>query len=346
MMDFSNPHFESARWLWLAVAGPLLLAWLQWRAAAGRRRQLAQIASPHFIAELTRSHSPGRRVLKNVLLLIAVALTGLALARPQWGKMESHEQWLGEDILFVLDCSRSMTATDVLPSRLQRAKYSIQDFVVRHASGRVGLVAFAGTAFLQCPLTFDHDAFENALRDVDEKSLPVGGTDIGRALQEASHSMEKKSSRKLVVLITDGEDLEKSGVKAAESLAKDGITVYTIGVGTAAGAELQSANATGQMELVRDDKGELVHSHLDEETLTAIAKATGGSYYPLGRLGDGLARVRQTVESPAMGELGRAAAPGVERFHGFVALAIVLMVAESLVGTRRRNLAKNLKQLE
>lgn len=338
-MDITYPHFEAPHWLWLALAGLLFLFWLQRRASAARRQQLAKIASPHFIAELTRSHSPARRTLKNFLLLAAVALAGLALARPQWGKMEAREQWLGEDVLFVLDCSRSMLATDVQPNRLQRAKFGIQDFVEHHANGRVGLVVFAGTAFLQCPLTFDHDAFENALRDADEQTIPIGGTDIGRALSEAAHAMEKKSSRKLVLLVTDGEDLEKSGVRAAESLAKEGITIYAIGVGTADGAELRVANAAGQVEFVRDDKGEIVHSRLDETTLTAIAKATGGNYFPLGRLGEGFAHVRQSVEVPS-----QTAAPGIERFHGFVALAIGLMVAESLIGTRRRTPPNHWKQ--
>jgi Ca-activated chloride channel homolog len=335
-MDFTDPHFEALHWLWLAVAAPLLLAWLHRRAAVARRQQLARIASPHFVAELTRSHSPARRALKNILLLIAVALLGLALARPQWGKLEAHEQWLGEDILFVLDCSRSMLATDVPPDRLQRAKFAIRDFVQRHASGRVGLVAFAGTAFLQCPLTFDHDAFENALRDVNERTIPLGGTDLGRALQEALHTMGKKSSRKLVVLITDGEDLEKGGVRVAESLSNEGVTIFTIGVGTVAGTDLRAMNGAGQVEPVRDGKGEVVRSRLDEETLVAIAKATGGSYYPLGRLGEGLAKVRQSVETPATGAVSRTRTPGVERFHGFIAAALALMVAESLMGTRRR----------
>ena len=335
-MDFTNPHFEAPHWLWLAVIGPLLLLGLQRYAAVARRRQLASLASPHFVRELTRSHSPVRRVVKNLLTMLAVALLGVALARPQWGEMEAHEQWLGEDILFVLDCSRSMLATDVPPNRLTRAKLAIRDFVQRHASGRVGLVAFAGTAFLQCPLTFDHDAFENALRDMDERTIPVGGTDLGRALSEATRAMEQKSSRKLVLLITDGEDLEKGGLRVAESLAKDNVMIYTIGVGTAAGAELRAANAAGQMAPVLDARGEVVRSRLDAETLVAIAKATGGSYFPLGRLGEGLAKVRQSVETTIAGAMSRARVPGVERFHGFIAVAIALLVVESLIGTRRR----------
>src|SRR5208283_1974393 len=194
---------------------------------------------------------------------------------------------LGEDVVFVLDCSRSMLATDVMPSRLQRAKFSILEFVRRQSHGRVGLVAFAGSAFIQCPLTFDYDAFEETLLSVDDNTIPIPGTDIGRALNEAYRAMDQASRRKMIVLVTDGEDLEKSGVAAAKNLAANGVVVFTIGVGTSAGKEIQFANAAGQMQLVRDAGGQIVRSRLDETTLREIAEATGGSYYPLGVLGDG-----------------------------------------------------------
>src|SRR5206468_10536084 len=124
-----------------------------------------------------------------------------------------------EDVLFMLDCSKSMLATDVQPNRLARTKYAILDFVQRHGRSRVGLVAFSGQAFLQCPLTFDYDAFREALLAVAEQTIPVPGTDLGRALDEASRAMEKTERRKVMVLLTDGEDLEQSGIKTAQVLA-------------------------------------------------------------------------------------------------------------------------------
>ena len=336
-MDFAHPHFESPHWLWLAAIGPVLLFWLQRYAARARRMQLARVASPHFVAELTRSHSPARRGVKEVLLLAVIAMVGFALARPQWGELQSRDQWLGEDVMFVLDSSRSMLATDIAPNRLQRAKFGILDFVRRHGSGRVGLVAFAGSAFLQCPLTFDYAAFEDALMGMDERTIPVGGTDVGRALREAQHAMEKKGSRKLIVLLTDGEDLEQGGVREAEALAKDGVKVYTVGVGTPAGSEIRALTPEGQMDFVRNEKGEVVHSKLDEATLTGIAKATGGKYQALGRVGEGLAKVREAVETTGAGTPGRTQSRGVDRYHWPIALALILMVGESLLGTRRRS---------
>jgi Ca-activated chloride channel family protein len=336
-MNFTQPHFAEPRWLWLAVLGPLLLLALQFYAGRARKQQLAQIAAPDVLANLTRSHSPARRALKNFLLVLAVAGIGLALARPQWGVREITTKNLSEDIVFAIDCSRSMLAADVAPNRLQRAKLAVQDFVRRHTNGRVGLVAFAGQAFLQCPLTFDHGAFEDALLAIDEKSIVVPGTDVGRALDESFRAMEKMDRKKVIVLITDGEDLEKSGVKIATTLATSNVVVFTVGVGTEAGAEIRVINEQGQPELVRDAKGEVVRSRLDETTLRAIAQATKGDYEPLGALGEGLAKVRLAVESQ---DLFSGAAPtqqfGVDRFHFPLAIVLGLLVAESLIGTRRR----------
>jgi Ca-activated chloride channel homolog len=336
-MDFSHPHFEEPHWLWLAILGPVALALLHHYAAKARARQLASVVSSHVLGELTASHSPLRRRLKNALLLLSVACLALALARPQWGEYELADEWLGEDVVFALDCSNSMLATDVRPSRMQRAKLAILDFARQGGGGRVGLVAFAGGAFLQCPLTFDHEAFEDALLAMDEKTIPTPGTDIGRALKEAEHAMEKKSRRKLIVLVTDGEDLEKGGVQMAQSLKTNGVVVFTVGVGSPAGTEIQVMSQTGQMELLRDAKGEVVRSRLDEETLRAIAQATGGSYYPLGPRGDGLSRARSafaTLDDSSGSK--RARRRGVERFHVPVALALFLLTVERLMGTRRR----------
>ena len=212
-----------------------------------------------------------------------------------------------------------MTTSDVLPSRLQRAKFAMLDFVQKQSHGRVGLVTFAGSAFIQCPLTFDVDAFEETLLSVDENTMPIPGTDIGRALYEADRAMDKGSRHKLVVLVTDGEDLEKSGVAAAKKLATNGVVVFTIGVGTPAGREIQFVNAAGQTELLRDAKGGIVRSQLDEATLREIAEATGGGYYPLGTLGDGLTKVRSAIHAlDSASELRQSAQNGVERFHGLL----------------------------
>jgi Ca-activated chloride channel family protein len=229
-----------------------------------------------------------------------------------------------------------MTSTDVLPSRIQRAKYAVLDFVQRQSHGRVGLVTFAGTAFIQCPLTFDTGAFEESLLATDQKTMPLPGTDIGRALTEAYHAMDKGSHRKMVVLLTDGEDLEKKGVAEAKLLATNGVVVFTIGVGTPSGKEIQTVNAAGQAELLRDGKGEVVRSRLDESTLREIAQATGGSYFPLGTVGDGLAKIGPAIQELNSAATGRGQANGVDRFYVPMTLALSFIVIESLIGTRRK----------
>jgi len=336
-MNFANPHFAEPQWLWLAVLGPLLLAALQRYSAWARRKQLAQLAAPEFVRELTRSHSPARRALKNALLLLAVAGTGLALARPQWGEQAEISHLYGQDTLFILDCSRSMLASDVAPSRLQRAKLAILDCVQHRWHGRVGLVAFAGEAFLQCPLTFDYGAFQDALLAVDDKTIPVQGTDMGCALDEAFRAMDKAQQPKICVLLSDGEDLEKSGLRTAQALAKRGLVVFTVGVGTLAGAEIQVLNEQGKPELERDSRGEAVRSRLDETNLRGIAQAARGSYYALGPVGEGLAKVRLALENVSVAPgFAPARKLGVDRFHWPVAGVLLLLVFESLIGTRRR----------
>ena len=341
-MNFAHPHFAEPRWLLLAAFGPLALIFLQLYSGWKRKRQLAEIAAPVFLEELTLSHSAVRRAVKDILLVFAVSGIGLALARPQWGEQSESTQLLGQDIIFLLDCSRSMLATDVTPSRLQRAKLAILDSVQRQHHGRIGLVAFAGQAFLQCPLTFDYGAFQDSLRDIDAKTIPVPGTDIGRALDEGFRALDKNERQKLLVLLTDGEDLEKGGVRVAEDLAKKGVTVFTIGIGTPAGAEIPILSELGRPELVRDSKGEVVHSRLDETTLRAVAQATHGAYYPLGTIGEGLAKVRLDAEKlSSQSGIGPARKRGVDRYHVPVAMVLGLLLIESLIGTRRRLLHSN-----
>jgi len=334
-MNLANPHFAEPHWLWLAVLGPIALMALQQYCAWARRRNLAELAGPEIIKQLIVSQSPLRRSIKNVLLVLAVAGIGIALARPQWGEQAETSHLLGQDVIFLVDCSRSMLATDVTPSRLERAKLSILEFVQRQAHGRVGLVAFAGQAFLQCPLTFDYNAFQDALTTLDDRTIPVLGTDIGRALDEGVHALDKSDRQKILVLLTDGEDLEKGAIHTAETLAKQGVVVFTIGVGTPAGSELHFVNEQGRPDVVHDRSGNVVQSRLDEITLRAIALATKGAYYPLGPIGEGLAKIRLDIENLSLSSGTSARKLGVDRFHLPVSLVLALFVIESLIGTRR-----------
>ncbi len=336
-MDFAHPHFAEPKWLWLAILGPLLMAALYRYAAWSRRLQIAKLVVPERAASMTRSHSPIRRLSKQLLLQISVACIGLTLARPQWGEQTEAIRTLGEDILFLLDVSKSMLSSDVKPNRLTRAKFSIMDFVQRHGQGRVGLLVFAGQAFLQCPLTFDYDAFQESLMAVDAQTIPVPGTDLGRALEEAFAAMEKNERRKVMVLGSDGEDLENKGVSQAKELADKGVMVFTIGVGTPAGSTVPQLSPQGTADVLRDSTGNVVTSRLDENTLRNIAEATKGTYRPLGTVGEGMMQVRKLVEASAdAANLAPRRKLGIDRFHVPLTVLTILLVVESLVGERRR----------
>lgn len=336
-MDFTNPHFAEPRWLWLTLLACIALILLHRYAAWSRSRDLGRLAIPEVLQNLLHSHSPRKRIFKQTLLVIAVAAIGIALARPQWGEQTEVTETMGQDILFLIDCSQSMMAGDIRPNRLTRAKYAVMDFVQKHGQGRVGLVAFAGQAFLLCPLTYDYEAFRDAVTSLDDRSIPVPGTDMGRALDEAFLAMEKLDRRKIMVLLTDGEDLQKTGIKQARDLAEKEVQVFTIGVGTSAGSQIQTITPQGATEFVKDPSGKIVVSHLDEQTLRDIAQITHATYQPLGALGEGMAKVLLHIEAPSKSSRFTPTRKyGVDRFHLPVALVILLLVMESLLGTRRR----------
>jgi Ca-activated chloride channel family protein len=334
-MDFADPHFAEPNWLWLAALAPLALLGLEWYAAQARLRQMQRIASPRFLQSLLGSVSSTRRRCKRVLLILAVTGIGITLARPQWGRLPETVRTASEDVLFLLDASRSMLAEDVRPNRLERAKLGILDFLQNHSSGRVGLVVFAGQAFLQCPLTFDHEAFRESLLAVNANTIPVGGTDLGRALNEALHAAENPEGRQIMILLSDGEDLKDTGLGVAETLADTNVVLHTVGVGSIAGSEIPIQNEAGQPDIVRDEVGRIVRTRLEEDTLRRIAAVTGGTYRPLGPLGQGLVEIQLGLETARAANGQPSSGAGVDRFHVPLALVVVLLVAESLVGTRR-----------
>ena len=330
-------HFAAPQWLWFTALALALTGALFWVSAKARRRQLEQFADPTRRAELLASHSAVMRVVKNTMLFLALLLIGIALARPQWGETEERVDRKGDDVVFLMDTSKSMLATDVTPNRLGRAKMAVLDFVHRHAGGRVGLVAFAGDAFLQCPLTLDYDAFEESIRDLDTESVLVPGTDIASALFAGSRAFEKSERRKVLVLVTDGEDLERIGSDAAKQLAKESVVVFTVGVGTPSGSQIQVHGKGDTLEPLRDEKGQPVTSRLDEPTLRTIAETTGGTYRRLETIAGGLADVANALKDPQ----SKPAAVfrkrlGIDRYRWPLAVAIFLLVAESLFRTRRR----------
>jgi Ca-activated chloride channel family protein len=333
-MDFTDFHFESPWVLVIAIiVGLVVIAGLRWTEQR-RLQSLGQFAANNLLGQLIANYSAQRRLLKDILLGTGVICIVAALAGPRWGVEVTQQKTATEDVVFVLDVSKSMLVSDMRPTRLARAKASIANFIKHKGSGNVGLVAFAGQAFLQCPLTRDYDSFFRTLDETDTNSIQVPGTDIGRALEEATFAFAANRNRKLVIILTDGEDLEEGGIESAKQLARKGLIVHTVGVGTASGGHINVISATGSVDTLKDEKGQEVTSRLDEKTLGAIASATGGRYVRLGQSGEGMESLRLAIQSGT--DSASTSHRGIPREEWFLALGLILVVCESLVTTRRQ----------
>ena len=228
-MRFGNPW-----WLPAGLLACIVLIWMWHRYDARQHAALAKFVSAHLRRQLTRSISVARRRAQRGLYLAAVACLFVALAGPLVGYHWEQISRRGNDIVFAIDTSRSMSTPDVKPDRLTRAKLAIDDFAGHLDGDAVGIVAFAGRAFLVCPITLDHGAFHETLSAIDTNTIPRGGTNISRAIQQAQAALRRRpGSDKILILVTDGEDLEGSALAAARSAAQqDGLKIYTVGVGT------------------------------------------------------------------------------------------------------------------
>ena len=241
-----------------------------------RRRILGCFASPRGLAAIVPEQGSKRRRIKAGLILASLLWAAVALSGPQYGYRWQALERKGIDIVIALDCSRSMLARDIPPSRLDRAKREVYDLLGLLRGDRIGLVAFAGTAFLQCPLTLDYGAFHLFLETLTPDYLPVGGSDIGAALAAAASAFDAEGSReKTVILITDGENTGVGDpLKAAEEARDAGIRLFCIGVGTGDGVPVPAPEGG----FMKDSSGRIVVSRLDEETLKRAAVSTGGTY--------------------------------------------------------------------
>ncbi len=329
---------EHKSFLWVALGVALGLGILYLWSWRRRKLLLQQFASAALLKGLMASFSPLRLWVQWALPALAIVLLFVALARPQWGHVLSETKTKGVDVLMALDVSKSMLAQDIKPDRLQRAKLAIWDFVKKLEGDPVGLIIFAGQAFLTCPLTADYEAFRQSLESVDVDLIEAQGTDLAIAIQEAQSLLHQEENFKRLVLITDGEDLEEKGFIAASKAAEEGLVIYTVGVGTPTGELIPIRDAQGKPDYLRDASGKPVQTRLDPTTLERIAAATGGFYTPLGALGEGLDRVYQEGlgSIPKRERQGQMLRIPIERFEYFLWAALGLLLAQSLITTRRK----------
>lgn len=298
-----------------------------------RRIALEKFAQKALLKELLKSVDPFRQKLKITLIVLSVALIVFALMRPQWGFKWQEVKRKGLDILIAVDTSRSMLAKDILPTRLERAKLAIRDFTKNLKGDRIGLIAFSGSAFLQCPLTVDYGGFLISLDALSIDTIPKGGTSLSSAIREAIKSYSGGQKKyKVLVIITDGEDHEGDPLKAAEDAKNEGITVFCIGLGTKEGDIIPLEGG-----YLKDKEGNVVKSRLDEVTLQKIALATAGSYIRSTNSEFGLDLLyKEKLSKMEKRELeSKMAKHYEERFQIPLTLALVLLLAELFISERK-----------
>ncbi len=307
-----------------------------------RQRAMGRFAEPTLLKRLTPQDHNGKRFLKALLLLFALGAMIFALAGPRWGSRYQEVSRKGVDIMMLVDVSRSMMVEDVKPNRLERATREIIDFLKVVEGDRVGLTAFAGAAFVQCPLTLDYAALEMFLNVLQPGIIPVPGTDLGTAIETGLSGFDTQAETdKVMLLITDGEDNESQGLKAARKAANQGVKIFVFGIGDPFGGPIPAGNDQGGFK--KDNSGNLVLSKLDEKTLQDIAMETGGGYVRsmAGDLDldilyfDGIKQKTkaQTLKSGKIKVYE-------EHFNLFVLAAFLFLFFEELIDSQRRANAK------
>ncbi len=331
--------FGHPRVLWLALILVPLAGWFLWWTWRKRQEVIRQFVRNRYLTEISVGATAGMQKLRRVLLLAALAFLLLALARPQWGFSWEQASQRSRDIIIAIDTSRSMFAADTAPNRLTRAKLAALDLQKLAKYDRLGLIAFAGTAFLQCPLTLDDEAFRQSVQILDPSIIPQGGTAIGEAIEAARKAFEEDEveNHKILVLMTDGEDHEEKALEVAQSAAGEGMRIFTIGVGSPAGELLQVRDESGKLVYVKDEAGNVVKSRLNEGLLQQLATAGNGFYLPL-QGGNpmevlyqkGLAPLPTSDRSTKLMRKAR------EQYFWPLSIGILLLMIEALLPDRKR----------
>jgi len=330
--------FGTPQWLWGLLLIPLLVA-LFIRSEQRGLKRLQEFVSARLLPQLAGTVNRPRRILRFALQLLGLALAIVSLAQPRWGYTFEDVKRKGLDLLIAVDTSRSMLSNDVPPNRLDRVKLAIQDLIGQLQGDRVGLIAFAGRAFLQAPLTIDYDAVVEALNDLDTKTIPEGGTNISSAITLATQSFGKSAmGNRALVIFTDGEELSGDAVKTAKEAADAGVRIFTVGVGTPQGSLIPVTSDDGQTSFVKDSAGQVVKSKLDDKRLREIAQATGGFYLHL----ENGPRSMQQIQNEGLAKMQaaemdvRLSRRPIERYEWPLGAALLALALSILVAERKR----------
>lgn len=331
-MSFGHPLY-----LWALAVVPLFVA-LFMRNERRRGEVLQRLVAARLQPALAGSVSRSKRILRFLLAMVGLTCAIVSFAQPRYGYTWEQSKRKGRDVLLAIDTSKSMLATDLAPNRLTRAKLAAQDLIALLPGDRVGLIAFAGNAFLQAPLTIDYSAVTDSLNQLDTNIIPRGGTNLAEAIKIADSAFGKgESENRCLIIFTDGEELDADALAAAKAL-KTPFRIFTVGVGTSDGAIIPVADEQGGTTFVKDEKGDFVKSRLDEARLQKLADATGGFYL---RLQNGPEEMKRIL-TDGLGQLAdrdldaTQSRKPIERYQWPLAAAIAALFFSVLINERKR----------
>lgn len=320
MMQIYNFHL-----VWLFLIFPIIGVLFS-LSARRRRTRYSSYADQHIISHHLQRVSRFNTWMKVLLITIAIGFTILGLLRPQWDHEQSEITNQGLDIILAIDVSRSMDATDLAPSRLERGKLQVHNLIDGLQGDRIGIIAFAGTATLECPLTNDYDAARLVINSLTSQSAVRSGSNLGRAFTMAEKAFNVASGSNILIMISDGEDLAGQGLAMASRLTSQGVRIFTMGAGTSEGAVVYHPRLN-----------EEAYTRADHAFLQRLASVGQGSYYNLGSDDASGDRILAELREGGEGRLqGRRITGLKEQYHGFVILAILALLIESLIIPLRR----------
>jgi Ca-activated chloride channel family protein len=302
------------------------------------RRDLQKFAVAALLPKIVDQADPKLLLKQWVLRILVLCFLCLALCGPQWGYKWQNVPYNALEIIFAIDTSKSMMAVDIKPNRLERAKLAVKDFLLQNPGSKVGLIAFSGASFLQCPLTIDYNAFNTILDSLNVYSIPKGGTAIGAAVHTAAKAFQAGSSgNKVLILITDGENHEGDPVAATREAARKGIKVFTVGIGSPQGELILAEDDKGNKTYLKDAQGKVVKSALNEAILKEMAAAGNGLYVR----GVGPALGLEQLYRNKLSGLGGTITTGhmrkrqINRYQIPLLIALALLVMEVLLPLRK-----------
>lgn len=332
-------RFEDPIYLWMLLIIPILVLvrFIVWQK---RKRNLRKFGDPSLLKEMMPDVSKYRPTIKFCLLLSVITILIFMIARPQVGSKISHEKREGIEVLIALDISNSMLAQDVIPSRLEKSKLLIEDLVDHFTNDKVGLVVFAGDAFVQLPITNDYVSAKMFLQNINPSLITTQGTDLARAISlSQSCFTQREHIGRAIIVITDGEDHEGGALEAAREAYKKGINVFILGVGTSKGAPIPDGNGG----YLKDNSGQIVLSALNEQMCQQVAKAGNGVYIHVDNTSDAQEKLNKELSKLQSGISDTVVYSEYnEQFQIFGIILLLLLIAETILLESRNPLFKKI----